>query len=177
MELWDLYDSERRPLGQTVVRGEPIPEGARHIVVNICVFNTLGEMLIQRRHPEKIGFPHFWDISAGGSALAGETSAEAAERELFEELGLRASFSGRAPVLTTTSRDCFYDIFFADIDVEPGELILQAEEVVDARWAALPEILSMTDRGEFIPYRRPLLELLFEAHRSSGGARFSDEGL
>lgn len=176
MELWDLYDSERRPLEETAVRGEPLPEGARHIVVNICVFNARGEMLIQRRHPDKIGFPHFWDLSAGGSALAGETSAEAAERELFEELGLRASFSRQAPVLTMTSADCFYDIFFADIDVEPDELVLQAEEVVDARWATLPEILSMTDRGEFIPYRRPLLELLFEAHRGDA-VRFSDEGL
>ena len=29
MELWDLYDSERRPLNRTHVRGEAFAEGAR----------------------------------------------------------------------------------------------------------------------------------------------------
>ena len=27
MELWDLYDENRIPLGRTHPRGEPVPEG------------------------------------------------------------------------------------------------------------------------------------------------------
>ena len=46
-------------------------------------------MLIQKRAHEKKAWPDLWEVSAGGSALAGEDSWQAAEREVFEELGLK----------------------------------------------------------------------------------------
>ena len=34
-----------------------------------------------------------WDLTAGGSALQGENSRQAAEREVFEEIGLKLDLS------------------------------------------------------------------------------------
>lgn len=85
MERWDLYTKDRAKTGRTMVRGEEQPAGTYRIVVNICIFNSRGEMLIQQRQPFKSGWSNLWDITAGGHAVAGETSAIAAERELREE--------------------------------------------------------------------------------------------
>ena len=87
MELWDLYTKEREKTGKTMMRGEAVPDGYYRFVVHICIFNDNGEMLIQKRQPFKSGWSGLWDVSVGGSAIAGDTSSQAAARELREELG------------------------------------------------------------------------------------------
>lgn len=82
MELWDVYDINRNKTGKTAVRGEKLPEGGFHLVVHVCILGSDGRMLIQQRQPFKHGFSGMWDVSAGGSAVAGETSAMAAMREV-----------------------------------------------------------------------------------------------
>lgn len=55
MELWDLYDSERNPLGRTHVRGEAFAEGEYYVCVEVWIRNSKGEFLIQKRHPNNVG--------------------------------------------------------------------------------------------------------------------------
>ena len=97
MELWDLYDSHRNLTGQTMVRGTPVPEGMYHLVVHVCIFNSRGEMLIQQRQPFKPTWGGMWDLSVGGGAVAGDSSAAAAQREVLEEIGVSLDFSHTAP--------------------------------------------------------------------------------
>ena len=89
MELWDLYDENRLPLGRTHPRGEPVPKGAYHLAVIVVILNARGEVLLTRRAREKDACPGWWE-NTGGSALAGETSREAITRELREETGIAA---------------------------------------------------------------------------------------
>lgn len=49
MELWDLYDENRIPLGRTHPRGEPVPEGTYHLAVIVVILNPRGEVLLTRR--------------------------------------------------------------------------------------------------------------------------------
>ena len=100
MELFDLYDDERKFTGETIERGKPLPKNRYHLVIHICIFNSEGKMLIQQRQPFKKGFPDKWDVTVGGSAVAGENSRQAASRELLEELGIRHDFSHDRPMLT-----------------------------------------------------------------------------
>ncbi|MCI7790595.1 MAG: NUDIX domain-containing protein, partial [Lachnospiraceae bacterium] len=88
MELWDVYDMDRNKMSRTMVRGEAFNDGDYHLVVHVCIFNSKGEMLIQQRQPFKEGWPNMWDISVGGSAIQGDSSQTAAEREVLEELGI-----------------------------------------------------------------------------------------
>ncbi|MBQ8447723.1 MAG: NUDIX domain-containing protein, partial [Clostridia bacterium] len=118
MELWDLFDKNRLPLGKTISRGEKMPVGAYRTVVHICIFNSNGEMLIQHRQPFKKGFPNMWDVSVGGSAIAGETSAEAAEREASEELGISLPLKGTRPRLTVNFSEGFDDIYIVEKDLD-----------------------------------------------------------
>ncbi|MCM1335982.1 MAG: NUDIX domain-containing protein [Bacteroides sp.] len=167
MELFDLYTRDREPTGKTAPRGTPLPEGFYRLVVHICFFNEKGEMLIQRRQPFKSGWSGMWDVSVGGSALAGEDSRAAAERETFEEIGLRVSLD--RPVLTIHFDEGFDDWFVAVRDVPIEELTLQPEEVAEVKWAAREEIAEMIREGRFIPYREELIGWLFSLcnHRGS----------
>src|SRR5690606_20150891 len=93
MELWDVYDKNRNLTGRTMKRGSTFKEGDYHLIIHVCIFNSKNEMLIQQRQPWKKGWPNMWDITVGGSALSGETSTGAAERETFEEIGYKIDLS------------------------------------------------------------------------------------
>jgi len=168
MERWDIYDSERRKTGRTGVRGEPIAEGDLHLVIHVCIFNSSGEMLIQRRAPEKKGWGGRWDVSCGGCAVAEDTSQSAAEREVLEELGLAISLDGVRPKLTVNFNHCFDDIYLIEQDVDISALRLQREEVAEVKWAAEQEILEMIADGRFIPYFPELVTSFFAMRRQYG---------
>lgn len=97
-ELWDLYDIDRRPLNRTIQRGEALPEGTYHLAVGIAVFNTKGDILLTQRAQVKSQYPGCWEIP-GGCAQAGETSLEAACRELREETGIVVQPGELVPLL------------------------------------------------------------------------------
>lgn len=174
MELWDIYDIDRVRTGRVAQRGKPaseggLGEGEYHLVVHICVFNGRGQLLLQQRQKDKEGYPNLWDVSAAGSALAGETSAAAASRELREELGLVHDFTKERPFWTTHFERGFDDWYFIRMEADISDLRLQPEEVQDARWADLAEIERMLDSGEIVPYYRDLVRLWFvmKDHRGS----------
>ena len=161
MELFDLYDKDRVPLGKQIERGKNIPENEYHLVIHVCVFNSENKMLIQQRQPFKAGWSNMWDTSVGGSAVSGEKSAEAAQRELEEEIGLKVSFENLRPILTVHFDHGFDDIYTINKDVDINGLKLQYEEVQAVKWATEAEILSMIADGSFIPYHEQLISLLF----------------
>ena len=171
MEIWDLYTGDREPTGKTMVRGDRVPDGYYRIVVHICIFNGRGEMLIQRRQPFKKGWPGMWDVSVGGSAVSGDDSRRAAERELREELGLEWSFEGVRPMLTVNFEGGFDDVYLIRRDVDIAALTLQPEEVTEAKWASLSEILEMIDDGRFIPYDKNMMSAFFSMLGQSGMIR------
>jgi isopentenyldiphosphate isomerase len=167
-EIIDLYDVDRVPTGKTARRGEPLEEGTYRMVVHVCIFNSKGEMLIQKRADDIVRWPSYWDISVGGGASAGDTSRMAAERETAEELGLSIDFSDRRPVISVNFSDGFDDFYTIEMDLSPEDLQLQTEEVADARWASREEIEGMIDDGSFIPYQKELLGYLFFAREGRG---------
>ena len=84
MELWDAYDVRGNSLEHTLIRGEEVPAGEYHLVADILVRHTDGSFLLTQRDPQKPAFPGCWELSAGGSVLAGETALSGAMRELRE---------------------------------------------------------------------------------------------
>ena len=161
MELFDLYTAEREKTGRTMVRGEPVPEGFYRMVVHVCIFDPEGRMLIQQRQPFKEGWSNLWDVTVGGSAISGDNSRTAAERETREELGLAIDLSQERPSLTIHWEHGFDDFYILTQPVDLESLNLQYEEVQAVRWASKEEILHMIDTGEVIPYEKGLIELLF----------------
>lgn len=152
VELWDVYTKDRIKTDKKHIRGKKKTEGEYRLVVHICIFNSKNEMLIQQRQPFKHGWPNMWDLTVGGSSIAGESSTEAAEREVYEELGLKINLSNTRPSFTINFQDGFDDYYLIKHDVDIEELALQKEEVRSVKWAGKEEILKMQEDGTFIPY-------------------------
>ena len=55
----------------------------------------------------------------------------------------------------------FGDIYLLERDVDVDTLTLQTEEVMGVRWADECDIIEMISRGEFIPYVKDFVGLLF----------------
>lgn len=175
MEVLDLYTKDRIKTGQTMIRGDKQPEDTYRLVVHICIFNKDGQMLIQQRQPFKSGWSNMWDFSAGGSVISGEDSRTAAEREVKEELGVDISLENKRPALTLSFSHGFDDVYLCEKEIDIDSLQLQYEEVQDARWASIGEILEMIDEDNFIPYHKSLVELLFALRSNINGAHSREE--
>lgn len=172
MEKWDIYDKDRNKIDKQITRGDVLTPNEYHVVVHVCIFNSKGEMLIQQRQPFKHGWSNFWDLTCGGSAIAGDTSQQAASRELFEELGIRYDFENMRPQFTMNFQHGFDDYYLIDSDIDLSALTLQQEEVQAVKWASLEEILKMIKDGTFIPYYEGIIRFLFEGRQGYGSIRF-----
>ena len=166
-EMWDVYTRDRVRTGKLHARKDKMPEGEYHLVVSVCIFNSKNQMLLQHRQTYKKGWPNMWDISAAGSALAGENSQEAAERETLEEIGVKLDLSQIRPHFTVNMKSGFNDFYLIEKELDVDQLQLQEEEVQGVKWADLEEILAMQKSGEMVPYW--FIDKLFEI-RSFYGA-------
>src|SRR5437870_13658653 len=117
------------------MRAQRLPHRSTYILV----FNSQGALYVQKRTMTKDVFPGYYDPAAGGVVLAGESYEESAQRELYEEMGIRDV--PLTPLFTFYFADertrvwgrvfsCVYD----------GEIVLQVEEV---------------ESGEFVPPDEP----------------------
>lgn len=146
MEFFDLYSVNRQPLGRKVMRGAPIPRGEYHIVVQVMTINRSGEILLTQRVPEKTSGGK-WECS-GGCAVAGETSREAAVRELFEETGIMADDDELDLEWSLTTDSMLRDFYILEKDVPLGALRLQSIEVCAAKWVSFDRLCEMVRCGQ-----------------------------
>lgn len=146
MEYFDLYTSSRHPLGRRVLRGAPIPHGEYHIVVQVMTINRSGNILLTQRVPQKTSGGK-WECS-GGCAVSGETSRQAAVRELFEETGIRADESELFMEWTLTTDSMLRDFYILVKDVPLSKLCLQTTEVCAAKWVSLERLYEMARTGQ-----------------------------
>ncbi len=87
-ELLEIVDKDGNSLGvapRSSIHGDP---SLLHKVVHVLVFNSIGELLLQKRSMSKDVEPGKWDTSVGGHVSAAEDTSSAMYREMKEELGL-----------------------------------------------------------------------------------------
>ena len=164
MEVWDIYDKDRNLKNKYFVRGNDntLEDGDYEVVVHVAIFNKEGEMLIQKRSLTKKKFPNLWDMSAGGHTISGETSNDAIERELFEELGYSHDFSEERPYMTINYSQGFDDVYIIkDENINIDSLKLQPEEVQSVTWASKDEVLQLIEEGRFVSYCPGYIESIF----------------
>lgn len=87
-ELFPIVDEQGNVVG-SATRGQ-CHNGSRllHPVVHLHVFNSQGEVYLQKRPAWKDIQPGKWDTAVGGHMDYGETPEEALQREAREELGI-----------------------------------------------------------------------------------------
>jgi len=86
-ELFAVVDEKDQVAG-AATRSEVHGNNLLHRAVHIFIFNSTGEVLLQKRSRWKDRHPNLWDSSAAGHVGAGEDYDGTAVRELNEELGI-----------------------------------------------------------------------------------------
>ena len=142
-EIWDAYDRDFNKIENvTLVRGEPIPDGMYHLVCDIVVKHTDGTYLLMQRDLQKT-FGGRWELTAGGSALIGETPLEGAMRELREETGIASSDFKELRRVVNEQRHFVCVVYFCLTDCDKNSVTLQEGETIDYKWVTKEEILKM----------------------------------
>ena len=148
MEKRDLYDINRNLTGETIYKGDSIPDGKFILVVLSFIQNSKGEFLIQKRSVQKGGKY----ASTGGHAKTGETSIQAMMTEINEEIGLKVNedelnlvYSGRDDI-----DKVFFDIYYIKKDFSTDILTLQEEEVESVKWLSIDKIKHLISTNEFL---------------------------
>jgi isopentenyl-diphosphate delta-isomerase len=87
-----LVTPEDKTLGH-MEKMEAHQKGLLHRAISVFIFNERKEMLIQRRALTKYHTPGIWSNTACSHPTNNETVMEAANRRLFEEMGMKTSLN------------------------------------------------------------------------------------
>lgn len=137
-----LVDRNDQPIGWAP-KLEAHEKGLLHRAVSVLLFNSRGELLIQRRAAGKYHSGGLWANTCCSHPHRNECTASAAERRLREELGIAArlhyagSFIYRARLDHGMTEHELDHVFIGRSDQAP---IPDPEEVAEFRYLSLPEI-------------------------------------
>ena len=169
MELLDIYSSQCQKTGGTVSRSDckGLPKNEYLMVVHLCVFNSRGEMLIQKRQLHKDRYPGMWDLSAGGFVQSGETVNDAVLREAREEIGMDFDAEAIRYIMTVPFSYVLDGFFSVRGDFKLEDFTPQQTEVLELKWASADEVLQMRKNGQFVDYDANLLAYCFSSLQSN----------
>ncbi len=161
MEIWDAYLPDGKKAGVDLIRGEPIPEGLRHLVCEVLVRHVDGSYLLMQRDPHKEGYPGFWEATAGGSAIKGEDPLTCIRRELREETGIAAENFTEISRYHSQSAHAIYVNYLCVTDCDKSAVTLQKGETVDFRWLPETEFVAFLHSGKMIDRQKERLDPYF----------------
>lgn len=146
VDVVDEFDRVERVVTREVMRRENL----RHRGVGVAVLDSSDRLLIHRRADDKDVWPGYWDMAVGGVLAAGESYADAAQREMDEEIGIFV------PSLHFIGEERYEDddvkviahCFIARYD---GDIVFNDGEVAEARWVTAEEFADLVDELTWCP--------------------------
>ena len=149
-ELFPVVDEDGNVIG-SATRGE-CHSGSKllHPVVHLHLFNSAGELFLQKRPEWKDIQPGKWDTAVGGHIDYGEMPEDALRREVREELGI----TGFTPEFVTkyvfeSSRE--RELVYVHRCVYDGPIRPSASELDGGRFWTLQEIHEAMGKGILTP--------------------------
>lgn len=148
MEIFPLVDIDGNVIGKadraTCHNGSLL----LHPVIHLHVFNSSGELYLQKRPMHKDIQPGKWDTSVGGHIDYGETVEQALKREVGEELGItdyEPKFLWKYIFESNVEREYVY----AYSTIYDGELFPDPHELEEGRFWPIEEIKTQIGKSVF----------------------------
>lgn len=147
-EYFDILDENGNNTNRIKKRTEVHRDGDWHKAVHIWIINEHGEILLQRRAPDKDSDPNKLDISCAGHLTTGDDSTTGAIRELKEELDLEIK-PHELNYITTLKRSPEHEDDFVDNEFDDVYLLRTNKKIEDLTYQReeISEIL-------FVPYKK-----------------------
>jgi isopentenyldiphosphate isomerase len=132
-EIFDVVNDQDEVIDRKP-RSEVHRLGLNHRAVHVLVFNSRGEVFLQKRSMKKDRHPGVWDSSASGHVDSGEDYDTSAARELEEEIGLKITKPlqrlFKVPACVETDRE-FVWVYRCENE---GPFTLNADEIERGEW-------------------------------------------
>jgi isopentenyldiphosphate isomerase len=143
--LVDSVNSSDVPVG-VIARSDLFQRHANFRVAHDLIFNSSGELLIQKLARRRPRHPGYWGSSVAAYLFAGESYREAAERRLTQELGvhnLNLEFIGKISMIDDGCQK-FIGIFAGLYD---GPFNPDKEHIEELEFLSLQQIHALRDSG------------------------------
>ena len=152
MEMVEVINKERVPVGRIVERDTQLNNGEYHLIVHAWIKDYKSNYLISRRAENK-SFGGMWECTGGG-VIFGETSIEAAVRETKEEVGLLLKPENGRFLTSYFFEDihAICDVWLFHQEVELNNLVLQENETSSVKLVSLDVLIDMFNNGEFLSF-------------------------
>lgn len=139
-----LVDTADNPIGR-MPKMEAHEKGVLHRAFSIFIVNERRELLLQQRALSKYHSPGLWTNTCCSHQREGETTLDAANRRLMEEMGMEApmkelfSFIYKAPFDNGLTEHELDHVLLGESDLAP---VVNPEEVADWKWVALDTLAA-----------------------------------
>ena len=149
-ELFPIVDESGRVIG-SATRGE-CHSGSKllHPVVHLHVFNSKGDIYLQKRPEWKDIQPGKWDTAVGGHIDYGETPEEALHREVREELGI-TKFCPELLDMYVFESQRERELVYVNRTTYDGEICPSAAELDGGHFWTMQEIHEAMGKGILTP--------------------------
>ena|SRR5436190_9046122 len=132
-EIFDVVN-DRDEVIDRQPRSEVHRRGLLHRAVHVLVFNSRGEIFLQKRSMKKDRQPGLWDSSASGHVDSGEDYDDCAVRELNEEIGLKVSRALERLFKIRASPETDQEFVWAYRCEAEGPFVLNTDEIDQGGW-------------------------------------------
>lgn len=131
--------NEDDELVSTHLRGTPLPKGKYPMIAAVLLFNSRGNLIMQKIAAHK-KWGGLWTYSAAGHVDAGEDYITAAQRELKEEMGISTTIEKEVvhfPIIREGIKIAYHHVFIAHSD---DKIIPNKDEVSEIREISLADL-------------------------------------
>lgn len=150
-EVWDVYNEYKELTGRTAKSNSELSDKEYHLIVNVWIYNSKGEFLVQKRSMNKDGYPGLY-AAHGGSVLSGESSVDGAVREVYEEIGISINRQELLLVESMLWNNGIFDNYIVRSEIDIDMTRIDANEVEEVKWMTIEEVESSMTKGTFIDY-------------------------